>query len=811
MHDITPASGAQVPDANGHTIPLSINVTPSLGQVAGWTNRVADKPEDQTRLLEQGLKLLAMGYSIVPVRSDGSTQDKTPLVAWKKFQTERPTPDDIRNWIQGVNTFNYARPTGWALICGKLSGVSVLDVDPRHGGDEAMKKLIAEGVVLGEPATITGSGGCHFYYRFCPVKKGPLTGDYAGLDLQSDLAYAVLPGSWHGKAQRQYAFGPGWKDDPSQYPELPDRIVEIRDQPQEVEAASAPVITETLDLHSHPPHGQQRLQLPGDLAQFQDGVAAGQRNDAGVRLAGHFIRQDPNEERVLARLRAWNRLNRPPMDDNEVVMLGSEATRAAWYQEAREGHAGNGGGREDAAPTQQVDNGDGDIANHVVDGWTKNRKPIISAVPIVDIAQTMYDRTGGWPRRLDDLLFVAEAGGIRYLESSDELFAWIAGKRQIRWRTGSDRRGRTLTPKREFFAHLKGTATDYVAIETLPHEPTLVGHFYAWQPPIGYSPAGEHLEKLLSFFGNAETRQDAELIKALFLTPAWGAQPGSRPAFAITSADRGEGKTTLAKAVAELYGGPLDFDRQKYSLEKFKGGLLSPNALSKRVVIADNLKSLVEGEMLEGLITTREINGWRAYHGNASRPNTLTWIATGNALELSRDMASRSFIIRLRKPVFQAEWEERLFRHLEGNRDRILADIVMELRKPGVAVRAKDRWMAFCRDVLSKCTSAPDLIILQNQARRDEHDEDVAEAATILETISAEAQARAASASGQVQGSNAVFIPSRAMTCLINAALNLSLSDKKVHQMLKSHMGAGRLPGVQRCRRGSSRGYVVTV
>src|SRR5690606_18579127 len=103
--------------------------------------------------------------------------------------------------------------------------------------------------------------------------------------------------------------------------------------------------------------------------------------------------------------------------------------------------------------------------------------------------------------------------------------------------------------------------------------------------------------------------------------------------------------------------------------------------LTKRLVRVDNVKGSAGGALIESLITTREISGHRLYSGEASRPNFLTWTATANTPRLSRDLADRAFIIRLRKPEPRPGWRETVLGFANVHRDRILADIVHELRQ----------------------------------------------------------------------------------------------------------------------------------
>jgi hypothetical protein len=78
------------------------------------------------------------------------------------------------------------------VATGRAAGVAVLDVDPRHGGEEALAALVAEhGPVPAGPVAVTPSGGRHHFLRWrdgLTCSAGQL-GD--GLDVRSDGGYVA--------------------------------------------------------------------------------------------------------------------------------------------------------------------------------------------------------------------------------------------------------------------------------------------------------------------------------------------------------------------------------------------------------------------------------------------------------------------------------------------------------------------------------------------------------------------------------------------------------------------------------------------
>src|SRR5262249_28964922 len=147
--------------------------------------------------------------------------------------------------------------------------------------------------------------------------------------------------------------------------------------------------------------------------------------------------------------------------------------------------------------------------------------------------------------------------------------------------------------------------------------------YYMHAPVAGGS--GEALAQLLSRF-NPASPIDADLLRAFFLSLAWGGEPGSRPAWLFTSEDdarggRGVGKTTVPKVGARLLGGHIDLAANE-KMPDIITRLLTPDALDRRVVLLDNVKSLkLSWAELESLVTNDTVSGHRMFHGEGWRPN----------------------------------------------------------------------------------------------------------------------------------------------------------------------------------------------
>jgi Bifunctional DNA primase/polymerase, N-terminal len=144
---------------------------------------------------------------------------KHPLGRWSEPldpfspQTRRYIDASVRMWPQ----------RGWGLHVGK-SNLAVLDIDPRHGGDDTAYALVRDlDLPLRWPSVVTGGCGVHYYFRAPaaadPIKgyKGPngrsstniSLGD--GVEFFSGQHYVVLPFSPHASGGWYVA----WDTDPA--------------------------------------------------------------------------------------------------------------------------------------------------------------------------------------------------------------------------------------------------------------------------------------------------------------------------------------------------------------------------------------------------------------------------------------------------------------------------------------------------------------------------------------------------------------------------------------------------------------------
>lgn len=188
---------------------------------------------------------LELGWSVIllhqPTAGGGCTcgadhtteparRGKHPRHAWREFQRRRMTRHELHALWPKSRSPGYAtlrRDVNVGIVTGAVSGLAVLDVDARNGGDETLRDLTAKHGPIPDTATVlTGGGGEHLYFRLpggvalrsCVL--GP------GLELKAEGSYVVAPPSLHAWG-RQYDWELG--RDPRTLPPapLPDWLLRL--------------------------------------------------------------------------------------------------------------------------------------------------------------------------------------------------------------------------------------------------------------------------------------------------------------------------------------------------------------------------------------------------------------------------------------------------------------------------------------------------------------------------------------------------------------------------------------------------------
>lgn len=421
-----------------------------------------------------------------------------------------------------------------------------------------------------------------------------------------------------------------------------------------------------------------------------------------------------------------------------------------------------------------------------------------------EIIADAQEVVGGCLRRVDSALFVHDIVAkpddcaVDWLTTPSKLFGFLGSRGQVEWKSAD---GYVL--REPFHAELGRTAPRHIAVEVLPHEPMMPGHYYACS---AIEPGdGRFLQTLLDRF-NPETPIDRDLILASILTQFWGGPGGARPAFLVTSRDgRGAGKSKTASMLTLPAGGALDFN-QKDDFKQIKTRLLSDAGLTKRVAQLDNIKTLrFSWAELEGLITNPIVSGHRMFCGEGQRPNVLTWFITLNGASLSTDMAQRCIPIYIKRPVYTGNWEDETRAYIEANRQGIIADVIAALRIERFQLAKYMRWGSWEKDVLSRLPAPTDAqaLIAERQEVVDVEEE---EAGVIEDFFDAQLKRLEYDTAALT-----VHIPVAVVARWFNEATNTKHSVPAVTSQLKQMAGEGKIHRLQAnpCR-SNGRGFLWT-
>ncbi|MCL2103691.1 MAG: AAA family ATPase, partial [Kiritimatiellaeota bacterium] len=234
--------------------------------------------------------------------------------------------------------------------------------------------------------------------------------------------------------------------------------------------------------------------------------------------------------------------------------------------------------------------------------------------------------------------------------------------------------------KAEFFSAVIQHATSYEAVSLIPDYPKRPDVYYAHGEIPEPDPGHRFFNRLMDFFSPNDLASRL-LIRAMFAAPICYRFAVHRPCWVIDSVDgAGVGKSTLPEMLSYLYDcKPVKTTKQElgYDYKELVKRLISTEGRNSRVLLVDNVTGDFRSSTFAELVTSWHISGKPPYgRGEESRPNNLTYCVTSNSASLDNDIASRSFIIYLKRPGTQSHWKRDVIGYINAHRFRIFADII---------------------------------------------------------------------------------------------------------------------------------------
>lgn len=234
------------------------------------------------KMIEIAKKYIAAGFSVIPV------ENKRPAVEWKEYQTRYATDEELASW--------FPRFSQIGIVTGKISGITVVDVDVKSGGLESLKELR-----LPPTWTVkTGGGGWHYYYKY-DERVQQTQAIYKGIDIRNDGGQVVAPSSLHESGKRYE-----WTYKDGDLTEIP------------------------VDLFA------KKQLVKKDWAELlKVGTKEGSRNGTAASLFGKLMTMFTPEEwdTVWEIGMYWNKHNDPPLDDDELKRVFESIKKKAIHND----------------------------------------------------------------------------------------------------------------------------------------------------------------------------------------------------------------------------------------------------------------------------------------------------------------------------------------------------------------------------------------------------------------------------------------------------------------------------------------------
>lgn len=226
--------------------------------------------------------------------------------------------ETVRSWMQRWPDSN------WAVACGRLSDLVVIDIDPRKNGFDSIDELEQNRPDGPLPMTLmssTGGAGKHLFYAYPDQPVGNRNPWLPGVDVKSDGGYVILPPSSHISGGRYDWIN--WGQEPTPMPA--DILLDIT-------------------------NGGNRGSGPVDLEETDkilQGVPEGQRDDTLFRAACRWRRQLGNNKQAVMTLALTAARNcDPPFPDEQAVKCVDSAFKqdhedsfVAWQGQINDEHS----------------------------------------------------------------------------------------------------------------------------------------------------------------------------------------------------------------------------------------------------------------------------------------------------------------------------------------------------------------------------------------------------------------------------------------------------------------------------------------
>jgi hypothetical protein len=199
------------------------------------------------------------------------------------------------------------------IATGAKAGIVVLDIDPRHGGNESLKKLSQSGnLPVYTPSVHTGGGGEHLIMAHPgkrAMKNRQNVGKLPGIDFKADGGYIVAVPSNHVSGGKY-----SWKINhmAQKLANVPDWLYKIL-----TDEGLYSVSLSSSFKNSSTSNSKFNAKNNGWINLWR-GIGEGERDVSATKLAGRLLARGLPDDEVLEILACWNQRNNPPLTDREI-------------------------------------------------------------------------------------------------------------------------------------------------------------------------------------------------------------------------------------------------------------------------------------------------------------------------------------------------------------------------------------------------------------------------------------------------------------------------------------------------------------
>lgn len=274
------------------------------------------KVTDPITPLQNAQRLADLGLQVFPARH--ADPNKGPLIKWAEFQKKPVTATHIQKWFSGARLKNY-----WVL-CGKQSGVVVLDTDSDEG-DAWWRSQPGMAEAMDATATVRTSKGHHYWFRLPTSYKKAVQGwavhpethdtDNLSWDFRAEGGGVLAPPSVH-ETGHVYA----WVRPYEAMIDAPLALLDgtIRQEAPPTRKAPGAVKTAGGATVTGISGGGRVASLLANL--LANPPAEGGRNAWLASVAGHYANQYRNQYDLYeVHCRQANAMASPPLDEPEFV------------------------------------------------------------------------------------------------------------------------------------------------------------------------------------------------------------------------------------------------------------------------------------------------------------------------------------------------------------------------------------------------------------------------------------------------------------------------------------------------------------